>query len=465
MVLPSPEVDRAVEAAIVAQRRPRPWPVLLVAAALSLTIIGGLMVAGGQIDLPVITVTRPSTTIEHAPAPAPSGPVASAGDLAVGGTAVVVSPDGAVLASQPGAAASADGQRLVTGQRLAVVDGPRAIGGTDWYRLIAGSLGGWAAVRDPSGRRVLAALVAGDLASVIATADGHVRLRLASPGGVERWTVDEPTLTDARNPSWSPDGATLAFSARPVGAGVARAVYLLDADGTGLRRAGAGSAEELWPRWNPADGRLAATLQDPSGPVVAVIDPRTGGAWTTVGDGNAPSWSADGGRIAVLRGPTDGRYRLSVIEADGSQRDLTDAVFPLSRVSWSPDGATIATIGSTASGCAICAVDAASGRMIGYRAARGYPRGPRTAPASPCRRPGRASMSLACCRSTGHSRPSPPARSRRPARSGRRTIAGSSPPPSSMGRAGRSSCRPMAALPRRWPAPTGSSRSAGGRSS
>jgi dipeptidyl aminopeptidase/acylaminoacyl peptidase len=374
LVLPSPPVDQRVTAAIATRRPPRPGPMLLLAAALSLTIVGGLMVAGGRIDLPVITFTRPSATVHRAPAPAPSGPATRAGELTVGGTAVVVAPDGVVLAAQPGIAAGSEGLRLFRGQRMAVADGPQTIGGIDWYRLSAGTLVGWAAVRDASGGRALASIGAGDIASLIATTDGHLRLRLAGPDGVERWTVDEPSLTDARNPSWSADGATLAFSARPADAGAARAVYLLQADGTGLRRAGSGDAEELWPRWNPADGRLAITRQDPSGPVVAVLDPRAGTTWTVVGQGNAPSWSADGRRLAVLRGPTDGRYRLALIDADGSQRDVTEAVFPLSRVSWSPDGTTIATIGSSASGCGVCLVDVVSGRIDRITdAVRGYP--------------------------------------------------------------------------------------------
>jgi TolB protein len=79
-----------------------------------------------------------------------------------------------------------------------------------------------------------------------------------------------------------------------------------------------------------------------------------------VGDGNAPTWSPDGGRLAVLQARPEGDQRLIVMNADGgSAREL--GIVPLQRVSWSPDGSRIAVRGAAGSGCRICVVDVVGG--------------------------------------------------------------------------------------------------------
>ena len=365
-----------------------------VAAALSLTIIGGLMVAGGQLDLPVITVTRPSNTVEHAPVPAPSGPLAPTGGArgrrhggrGVAGRRGPREPAGSGREPPGGqrrhGPAPGRGRGAASDRRDGLVSTdrrqPGRLGGRARSRRAAASWRRWSqgTSRPWSPRRT-------------ATSGCAWPARPASSAGpsTSRRSPMRATRAGPRT------GPRLAFSARPVGDGVARAVYLVDADGTGLRRAGVGQRGRALAALEPG-GRSAR--RHPPGPVRSrrrgQSTRATGGAWTVVGEGNAPSWSADGRRLAVLRGPTDGRYRLSIIEADGSQRDLTDAVFPLSRVSWSPgrhDDRHDRVLRERLR-------DLRRGRRVrsdrpGHRRRPRLPdAGPRTAPAWPCRPAGRA---------------------------------------------------------------------------
>jgi hypothetical protein len=129
--------------------------------------------------------------------------------------------------------------------------------------------------------------------------DGIWRIFLARfdrPGGT---AIGDPALP-AIHPAWSPDGMRIAFSGDAYNANPA--VFLMDADGSDVRR--------------------LTSVEDPS---------------------SSPTWSPDGQSIAF----TAGRIcngELWVIRADGmGQRPLVvDRTHDLSAQSWSPDGAMIA---------------------------------------------------------------------------------------------------------------------------
>jgi len=102
------------------------------------------------------------------------------------------------------------------------------------------------------------------------------------------------------SPAWSPDGTRIAFS-RDQGS----AIYIMDADGSGVRRLVDAGADNLEPAWSP-DGRWIAftsgpnidetsvTLVRPDGSGLHRIGPR--------GVSTGVSWPPDGSRIAFARG-------------------------------------------------------------------------------------------------------------------------------------------------------------------
>jgi hypothetical protein len=103
----------------------------------------------------------------------------------------------------------------------------------------------------PDGRRLAYVVAAEDLSPALWVVDvaGADAPLLLAQGGAEMWS----------RPSWSPDGQRLAFSRAPLGAETASAsdIWLVDADGGGLRPLLHNDLEESNPAWSP-DGRHLA---------------------------------------------------------------------------------------------------------------------------------------------------------------------------------------------------------------
>jgi Tol biopolymer transport system component len=143
-------------------------------------------------------------------------------------------------------------------------------------------------------------------------------------------------LTDAKGrdicPAWSPDGSTIAFvsareqTGRPI-------TYLMNPDGSNQRRLRAG--ESGCAKWSPDGSRLLFGYSEPGGSRLATIRPDgTGETLIASGQVGGPVWSPDGTQIAFDR--HDG---IVLLNADGSNdRFLTVGSFP----DWSPDGERIA---------------------------------------------------------------------------------------------------------------------------
>src|SRR3954447_22496041 len=105
--------------------------------------------------------------------------------------------------------------------------------------------------------------------------------------------------------AWSPDGKRLAFDAQATSLGTGNALYIVNADGTGLTQVGRGDLLRYSPAWAPDGGKLAFTQDNGaagSGDVYTITT--TGGSLTRLT--SAPSWeggadwAADGSRIAYL---------------------------------------------------------------------------------------------------------------------------------------------------------------------
>jgi Tol biopolymer transport system component len=113
------------------------------------------------------------------------------------------------------------------------------------------------------------------------------------------------------NPSWSPDGRSIAFGG-PAG------IRTIRPDGSGLRRVT--RADDGDPKWSP-DGRRIAFTRHLSGSAEVYVVRSKGRRVRRLTrnplDDAAAAWSPDGSRILYTHGP-DGAHQVYVMNADGS---------------------------------------------------------------------------------------------------------------------------------------------------
>lgn len=142
-------------------------------------------------------------------------------------------------------------------------------------------------------------------------------------------------------PAFSPDGSRVAFS-RATKIGGPESLFVVGADGTGLRALGPQGAS---PSWSPDGRALAFWQRNAQGVVLSIYRfadeqvatlTRTFAAFS-----RAPSWSPDGTKLLVTVCGAFGACRLDVAAADGGG---VTRLGPGSDPAWSPDGARIAFV-------------------------------------------------------------------------------------------------------------------------
>jgi len=140
-----------------------------------------------------------------------------------------------------------------------------------------------------------------------------------------------PSVSWSTSPSWSPDGKRIAFARCPPNLFKAISVpgcyelYVMNADGSHLRRLTHNRVDDDHPSWSP-DGKRLAFTRGPTGPA---------DLWIIKADGSQPHrltkdrlieanpvWSPAGGLIAFMQfhGANDRRVSVSVIRPDGTRR-------------------------------------------------------------------------------------------------------------------------------------------------
>jgi Tol biopolymer transport system component len=179
-----------------------------------------------------------------------------------------------------------------------------------------------------------------------------------NPDGSGLTALTAATESAETEPSWSPDARRIAFvSDRDGGIARATAIYVMNADGTGVRKLVEGGLEQTSPAWSPDGNSIAfsrCTFFTESGVCsssqIVVVRPDGRGARSvtepvaqvSVTD-SSPAWSPDGRRIVFTRTLSFGDNQIWVVNANGT--GLASVLADNSEIdhspSWSPDGRQI----------------------------------------------------------------------------------------------------------------------------
>ena len=178
---------------------------------------------------------------------------------------------------------------------------------------------------------------------------GELFVMRADGTGVRQLTR---SVGQEHSPSWSPDGSRVVFT-RYVPNESRVALYTIRADGTGLVRLHAATAASTEPAWSP-DGRTIAVVRDGD---LFTMDANGANARRIPGItgrghyASSPTWSPQGDRIAFIRGcsgaPCGGiDPALWTVGRRGERpRRLVRNAF---HAAWSPDGTQLAVVDAAA---------------------------------------------------------------------------------------------------------------------
>jgi Tol biopolymer transport system component len=177
---------------------------------------------------------------------------------------------------------------------------------------------------------------------VVTTAADGTDLRILTPGEQTFYTAD-------LHPTWSPDGARIAFDSHR-DSNVSTEIYVMNADGGDQWRlthdSGQNGIFNSLPLWSPR-GDLIAFQKSVNGQSIDlwVVRPDGSDGHQLTADGGAKrsaSWSPDGTRLLYTRSDMSGS-RVYTVGVDGSPPVALSPVGPTDPApAWSPDGAEIA---------------------------------------------------------------------------------------------------------------------------
>jgi len=155
------------------------------------------------------------------------------------------------------------------------------------------------------------------------TLDGGERERITDGDG-EMWA------------SWAPDGRRIAFASQKFGS---RDIWAMNVDGSWLTRLTTGEGDESAPSWSPDGTSIAYSARENGGQWQLYAMKNDGTEQRRIDESNTddynPRWSPDGTRLLFYATTGGGDDKVCVIDADGTnRRELVAGVFP----DWSPDG-------------------------------------------------------------------------------------------------------------------------------
>jgi TolB protein len=137
----------------------------------------------------------------------------------------------------------------------------------------------------------------------------------------------------------SPDGSEIAVTLSLHGSSE---IYIMDTDGTIVRRCTENNAEDVSPTWSPDGSRIAFTSDRSGGPQIYVMNADCSNQQRVTfagGYNTAPEWSPLGDRIAFTGRDNRGRFDIFTVEPESRFiTRLTQDQGDNREASWSPDG-------------------------------------------------------------------------------------------------------------------------------
>ncbi len=147
--------------------------------------------------------------------------------------------------------------------------------------------------------------------------------------------------TANRFPDWSPGGRELVFVSE--GSDGAGDLFIVAADGTGLRRLTSDPARYENPAWSPSGDWIAFEKGQGEDWGLYLIRPDGSDLRRIEGDNLFhPSWSPEGKQLAVVTGDESEYYGAVLDLGEETSRRFTPSGLNVGSVKWSPDGSAIA---------------------------------------------------------------------------------------------------------------------------
>jgi TolB protein len=162
-------------------------------------------------------------------------------------------------------------------------------------------------------------------------------------------TITEPTKPAKGNervqnylPAWSPDGTKLAFTSSRDGN---QEIYIVNRDGSGLRRLTNSPSVEVTPTWSPTGNQLAFVSDRTGSPQIYIInvDGTDLKRITSETHCDRPTWSPAPFNEIAYTSQAGGGNDIKVYEfATGTSRTITDSIGSNESPAFSPNGRHIA---------------------------------------------------------------------------------------------------------------------------
>jgi Tol biopolymer transport system component len=160
---------------------------------------------------------------------------------------------------------------------------------------------------------------------------------MRTDGSEVRRLVDVEGCVAYSSPRWSRDGSQVAFSAS-AGDWQASAIYVVNADGSNLRRLG----EHVRPDWSPDDKQIAYEYYRPGGTSDIYVQDLSGQGRTKIAVGSSPRWSPDSSSLAASE---RGNVFVTDLITDETRSLLDQPVLNVfNGFSWSPNGESLAIV-------------------------------------------------------------------------------------------------------------------------
>lgn len=158
-------------------------------------------------------------------------------------------------------------------------------------------------------------------------------------------------------PAWSPDGTRLAFTSNRDGNSE---IYVINRDGSGLRRLTNHPAIDVTPTWSPTGKQIAFTSDRTGSPQIWVMndDGSEPHKITTESRCDRPTWSISPNNEIAYASQTGAGYDIMIYDvASGTSKKITDGIGSNESPAFSPNGRHLAFTSTRAGKAQIFVID------------------------------------------------------------------------------------------------------------